>query len=111
MAARRSAAATQLAERFVRPLSFWPPETLLPGERLSQEAKCFSVGHRLMSNPISATTLRGRGRVDAIDPGEIDAREAMEVLAVRRTFRGRGAADRGWPPLLSSNRVSCDSIS
>ena len=25
--------------------------------------------------------LEGRGRVDPLDPGEIDAREAMEVLA------------------------------
>jgi hypothetical protein len=61
LAARRSAAATRLAERLVRPLSFLPPETLLPGERLSQEAKCFSVGHRVMSSPISATTLRAVG--------------------------------------------------
>ena len=33
--------------------------------------------------------LEGRGRVDPLDPGEIDAREAMEVLA---RIEGRGRA-------------------
>src|SRR4030095_4730706 len=57
-AARRSAAAARLAERLVRPLSVLPPETFVPGARVSQEAKCLSLGQRLMSRPVPATTLR-----------------------------------------------------
>src|SRR5262249_16293727 len=74
-------AAARLAEGLIRPLIFLPPVILLPGESLSQEAKFFSVGQRVMSRPISADDLESRVRVDAIDPGEVDARDAIEVLA------------------------------
>jgi hypothetical protein len=65
----------------VRPLICFPPEVGLPGERLSQEAKCFSVGQRVMSSPDLGDDFESRVGVDAIDPGEVDARDAMEVLA------------------------------
>ena len=42
----------------MRELSRRPPEILFLGARVSQEVKCFSVGHRAMSVPISATNLR-----------------------------------------------------
>src|SRR5438093_7732390 len=57
-AARRSAAAARLADGCVRDPSRRPPEILLFGARVSHEVKCFSVGHRAMSVPISAMSLR-----------------------------------------------------
>src|SRR5262249_60225311 len=61
LAATRSAAATRLAEGLVRPLSGLPPETLLPGARLSQEAKCFSVGHPVSSRALLGTPVTAVG--------------------------------------------------
>ena len=55
IAQRRKIAATRLAEGGVWELSRRPPETLLLGANVSQEVKCFAVGQRLMSVPISAT--------------------------------------------------------
>src|SRR5215813_14049599 len=100
LAARRRAAATRLAEGLVRPLIFLPPETLLPGARLSQEAKGFSVGHRVMSSPISATILRAVGASTPVRRWR--CWRASKLRAVRRAFRGRGAADSAWPPRLFS---------
>lgn len=59
-AAIRSAAAARLELARVLPLrlSARPPVLLTPGQRVSQEVKCFSVGQRLMSRPISEITVR-----------------------------------------------------
>ena len=42
---------------FVLELITLPPLTLLLGLRPSHEAKCFAVGHRLISTPTSLTTF------------------------------------------------------
>ncbi len=54
-AARRSKTAARFADRRVRELSTLPPEILLPGASVNQDVKCFTVGHRAMSVPHSAT--------------------------------------------------------
>ena len=46
-------------------LSTFPPDILLPGANVSQEVKCFSVGHRLMSMPHSPTSFKA---VYALNP-------------------------------------------
>src|SRR5664279_4289085 len=56
-AAMRSAEAARLATGLVALLNTLPPLILEPGQRPSQEVKCFSVFQRLMSIPISAMTL------------------------------------------------------
>ena len=43
--------------RLVWELSRRPPEILFLGASVSQDVKCFSVGHRLMSVPISAISF------------------------------------------------------
>ena len=53
----RSAAAALFAFRVVLELITLPPLTLLLGLNPNQEAKCFTVGHRLMSVPVSLTTF------------------------------------------------------
>src|ERR1700682_5957571 len=53
MAASRRMAATRLADGWVRLLRRRPPDTLLWGARVSQDVKCFSVGQRVISVPIS----------------------------------------------------------
>ena len=46
-------AAARFAEGCVRLLRRRPPEILFCGARVSHEVKCFSVGQRVMSVPIS----------------------------------------------------------
>src|SRR6059058_6048202 len=58
MAAMRKIAAARLAEGCVFELRSRPPEILLWGARVSQDVKCFSVGQRLMSVPISPSKRR-----------------------------------------------------
>lgn len=54
----RRMAAARFADGCVRELSRGPPEILFLGARVSQEVKCFSVAQRLMSVPISESSLR-----------------------------------------------------
>jgi hypothetical protein len=49
-----------LEERRVLEDSTLPPEILLPGARHSHDVKCFTVGHRDMSVPHSATSFSAR---------------------------------------------------
>jgi hypothetical protein len=72
MAQRRKMAAARLAEGGVRQLSRRPPEILLFGAKVSQEAKCFSVGQRRMSVPISAMSGSAAWS-DAVDLTEVGA--------------------------------------
>ena len=53
--AMRRMPAARFAEGCVFELRSRPPEILLLGARVSQEVKCFSVGHRFISVPISAS--------------------------------------------------------
>ena len=53
MAAMRKMVAARLADGCVRLLSRRPPETRFWGASVSHEVKCFTVGHRVMSVPIS----------------------------------------------------------
>ena len=41
----------RFAEHRVLVFSTLPPDILLPGAKVSQDVKCFAVGHRLMSMP------------------------------------------------------------
>ena len=50
-------AAARLADGWVRELRSRPPEILFFGASVSQDVKCFSVGHRVMSVPISEMSL------------------------------------------------------
>jgi hypothetical protein len=59
-AARRSAAAALLDERRVFEDRNFPPDILLPGARHNHDVKCFTVGHRDMSVPHSATSFSAR---------------------------------------------------
>src|SRR5262249_36810139 len=52
-AAKRSAVAAPLAQDVVRRLRIWPPETRWGGQRPNHDVKCFTVGQRLISTPIS----------------------------------------------------------
>src|SRR6266536_236095 len=54
-AERRKIPAARLAEGGVLALRSRPPEILLWGARVSQDVKCFSVGQRAISVPISAS--------------------------------------------------------
>ena len=58
IAAMRRIAAARLADGWVRELISRPPVILLRGASVSQDVKCWSVGQRLMSVPISETSLR-----------------------------------------------------
>src|SRR3990170_2211812 len=53
LAANRKAVAARLAQSLVREERSFPSETFEPGQRPSQEAKCFSEGQRAISRPIS----------------------------------------------------------
>lgn len=53
-ATMRSTTVTPLENRRVFELSTFPLEIVLPGARVSQDVKCFAVGHLLMSSPHSA---------------------------------------------------------
>ncbi len=55
-AARRNCDAKRLELLRVRAESTFPPLILHPGDRHNHDAKCFSVGHLLMSVPHSATS-------------------------------------------------------
>jgi hypothetical protein len=55
-AAIRRSAAARFADRRVFELSGRPPEILFPGAKVSQDVKCLTVGHFLMSSPHSATS-------------------------------------------------------
>ena len=55
MAAIRKREVARLDERLVFELSTLPPELLLPGASVSQDVKCLTVGHRVLSVPHSAT--------------------------------------------------------
>ena len=56
----------------MRRLRGLPPERWRPGARPSQEAKCFSVGHRGHVEADLAADGDGGGHVDGIDLGEVD---------------------------------------
>src|ERR687888_2745552 len=58
IADNRKIAAARCAERRVLVFSILPPDILLPGAKVSQDVKCFSVGHRLMSMPHSPTSFK-----------------------------------------------------
>src|SRR4030066_14333 len=58
LAANRKGVVARLAESLVRGERTLPPETFEPGQRPSQEAKCFSEGQRAMSRPISEMRVR-----------------------------------------------------
>src|SRR4029434_8052191 len=107
-AARRSAAAARLAEGLVRPLSVLPPETFVPGARVSQEAQCLSLGQRLMSRRVSATTLRAVGasmpsmRVRSTPVRRERWVRTSKVGAVRFGLVVRGLAGSVWPAVWSA---------
>ena len=65
--------AARLAEGGVRELSRRPPEILLLGASVSQEVKCFSVGQRRMSVPISATICSAACGPMAVDLAQVGA--------------------------------------
>jgi hypothetical protein len=44
----------------------FPPLFFVPGHTLNHEAKCFSLGHRLKSRPVSASN---RNTVSSLNPG------------------------------------------
>ena len=50
----------------VRLLKRRPPDTLLCGAKVSHEVKCFSVGHRLISVPISERSRKSVVGANAI---------------------------------------------
>ena len=58
IADNRKIAAARFAERRVLVFSTLPPDILLPGAKVSQDVKCFSVGHRRMSIPHSPTSFK-----------------------------------------------------
>ena len=51
-----------------------PPLILQPGDNVSQEVKCFAVGHRLRSVPHSAISSQRQVGADAVDLRQVDAR-------------------------------------
>ena len=54
----RKIAAARLADGSVRALRSRPPDILLWGASVSHEVKCFSVGQRVMSVPISPSNFK-----------------------------------------------------
>src|SRR6187401_1420854 len=87
LAAMRNACVARFGLRFVFEFKTLPPERLVPGQRPSQEAKCFSVFQGLMSNP---TSLASVSRVSAASPGM--ANRSMPVFYTRALARQRGRA-------------------
>ena len=56
-AAIRSAVAARFAVGFVLLDKTLPPDTFVPGQSPSQETKCFALFQRVISIPISETTV------------------------------------------------------
>ncbi|GAN19020.1 hypothetical protein lpbnt_03151 [Legionella pneumophila] len=54
----RRVAAALLLDGFVFPLRCFPPETLLPGHKPSQDENCFEFFHRVISKPISLNSCK-----------------------------------------------------
>ena len=69
----RRIAAARFADGWVRELISRPPVILFLGARVSHEVKCFSVGQRVMSVPISAISLSAAWAPDAVNLGQVDA--------------------------------------
>ena len=99
----RRIAAARLADGWVRELSSRPPEILFWGASVSHEVKCFSVGQRVMSVPISAINFSAVYGRDAVNLGEVDAagelmqrrRGSRSAVRCRRAGGGRGGAGSG----------------
>ena len=82
----RRIAAARFADGWVRELSSRPPVMLFLGARVSHEVKCFSVGQRVMSVPISAISLSAVWAPDPVNLREVDAaRQVKQRRAAGRT--------------------------
>ena len=70
--------AARFDERRVLVLSTLPPDILLPGDNVSQEVKCFSVGHRLMSVPHSPMSFKAVLRTEPVNLAHIRTQHLKE---------------------------------
>src|SRR2546429_10011847 len=87
----RNACVARLGWRLVLFFNSLPPEILVPGHKLSQEAKCFSVFQGVRSKP---TSLASVSKVSAARPG-IANRSTPLFLTASRVHRHPRGGGRG----------------